>query len=82
MWQAFPASEYYGGSAPGVVFDTRTVYPGGNDAPWFPGSDRRLCPLTVGGTTACVAFATLRPVLLGWWSRHSTPEEEPHTTEK
>jgi hypothetical protein len=27
MEQAFPASEYYGGSAPGVVFDTRTVYP-------------------------------------------------------
>jgi hypothetical protein len=29
MWQAFPAAEYYGGSAPEVVFDTRTVYPVG-----------------------------------------------------
>jgi hypothetical protein len=48
--------------------------PVGSDVPWFPGSDRRLYPLTLGGTTAYVAYATLRPVLLGWWSPCSTPK--------
>jgi hypothetical protein len=35
-WQAFPASEYYGGSAPGGTFGTRTAYPGWEWRPLVP----------------------------------------------
>jgi len=60
MCAALPRSDYYGGSVPERLFGARTAYPWmGASQLWFPGSAKRLSPLTVGGTIAYVTSVTL-----------------------
>src|SRR5262245_34041233 len=76
MHAALPRSEYYGGSVPKSLFSTLTAYPTvGTRSLRFPGSAKRLCPLTVGGTTACAAHAVPQPLLLRRRSLRSTPSD-------